>query len=63
MNPHAISSDVSVALFRATVGLSGSIKVFGYQIPTLIDFPKPLASGWESLKEMRLSTQEDKQGA
>lgn len=58
VNPHAVPSDASVALFRATVGLNGSIKVFGYQIPTLIDFPKPSASGRENLKEMRLSTEE-----
>lgn len=55
VNPRAISSDRSIALFRATVSLNCSIKVFGYQIPTLIDFPKP-ASGWENLKVMRLST-------
>lgn len=56
VNPHAISSDLSIALFRATVGLNCSIKVFGYQILPLIDFPKPSASGWENLKVMRLST-------
>lgn len=56
VNPHAISSNLSIPLFRATVSLNCSIKVFGYQILTLIDFPKPSASGWESLKVMLLST-------
>lgn len=57
VNPHAISSDPSIPLFSATVSLNCSIKVFGYQILTLIDFPKPSASGWENLKVMLLSTQ------
>lgn len=61
-NPHAISSDLSIALFRATVSFNCSIKVFGYQILPLIDFPKPSASGWESLKVMRLSTQKPNKG-
>lgn len=52
----SISSDLSIPLFRATVSLNCSIKVFGYQILTLIDFPKPSASGWENLKAMLLST-------
>lgn len=56
VNPRAISSDLSIPLFRASVGLNCSIKVFGYQILTLIDFPKPSASGWENLKVMLLST-------
>lgn len=56
MNPHAISSEPSILLFRASVSLNCSIKVFGYQILTLIDFPKPSALGWENLKVMLLST-------
>lgn len=36
VNPRAISSDLSIPLFRASVGLNCSIKVFGYQILTLI---------------------------
>lgn len=56
VNPRAISSDLSIPLFRASVGLNCSIKVFSYQILTLIDFPKPSASGWENLKVMLLST-------
>lgn len=55
VNPCAISSDLSTAPFRATVGLNCSIKVLGYQILTLIDFPKPSASRWENLKAMPLS--------
>ena len=56
MNPRAISSDLSIPLFRATVGLNCSIKVFAYQIVALIDFPKPSASGWENGKVMLLSS-------
>lgn len=57
-----ISSDLSVALFRATVGLNCSIKVFGYQILPLIDFPKLSASGWAELKVMHLSTSKTNKG-
>lgn len=56
MNPHAISSDLSSPLFRGTVGLNCSIKVFGYQILPLIDFLKPSASQWQNLKAMLFST-------
>lgn len=49
-------------LFRATVSLNRSIKVFGYQIRTLIDFPKPSASGLENLKVMLLSTWKTNKG-
>ena len=60
--PRTISSDLSIPLFRATVSLNSSIKVCGYQIPPLIDFPKPSASRWENLKVMLLSTQRQTRG-
>lgn len=56
VNPHAVSSDPSIAPFRATAaGFKRSIKVLGYQIPALIDFPKPSVSRWNNLKEPPLS--------
>lgn len=51
-----ISSDLSIALSGASVGLNCSIKVLGYQILPLIDFPKLSASEWAELKVMHLST-------
>jgi len=55
VNLHAIPSDLSAPLFRVPVSLNCSIKVFGYQILPLIDFPNPSASGWANLKVMLLS--------
>lgn len=48
--PRAISLDLSIPPFRASVGLNCSIKALSHQIQ--IDFPKPSASAWEDFKVM-----------